>query len=772
MDMTIEQTLQEAIEAHKAGNLQDAEVGYRAVLEIKPNHPDANHNLGVLAVSMNKPEVALPLFKIALETNPNQGQFWISYVDALIKDQQFDNAKSILEQGKKKGLAGERVDRLTQQLTLTVNKQGNKSREEKKQHLVAAPIQTKLTQKQGPSQADIDHFLKRLQKQDHRTAKKLATSITQKFPQHPLGWKMLGVALKQLGELSEAVIANQKAVVLAPTDPEAHYNLSNRLREIGRLEDSVAGYRKATELKPDYVEAHYNLSITLQELGRLEDAEISYKKAIVIKPDYLEAHNNLGITLKAIGRLDEAETSYKKAIAIKPDYAEAHNNLGIMLQELGRLEDAETSYKKVIAIEPAYAEAHNNLGIALKELGRLDEAETSYRKAIAIKPDYAEAHNNLGITLQELSRLEDAETSYKKVIAIEPAFAEAHNNLGITLRELGNLEEAEASYRNAIAIKPEYVEAHGNLGNVLQELGRREEAVNSYRKALDLRPDYTQVNYSLGVLLCEHQQYKQAAQLLKLSNFKNSQSYLLRCLYFLNEQSLFDEQLNYLLKLGESNAMIGSLTSHAAIRYGTVKQNLFCSDPLKYVLTSDLTKQYDFSNTFVRPAITILNSNRTRNRVQEHLINGRQTSGNLFALESDVTHDIKKIIHSEIEKYRNYYKDSEEGLIRNWPIHYSLHGWLVSMKNGGKIRPHMHEHGWISGTVYINVPPKSNADSGNLVVSVGDDEYLSGGDRNSKSIIDVVTGSLCLFPASLIHYTIPFESEEERIVLAFDVLPK
>ena len=44
--------------------------------------------------------------------------------------------------------------------------------------------------------------------------------------------------------------------------------------------------------------------------------------------------------------------------------------------------------------------------------------------------------------------------------------------------------------------------------------------------------------------------------------------------------------------------------------------------------------------------------------------------------------------------------------------------------------------------------------------------------KNPKNIIDVVTGSLALFPASLLHYTIPFESEEERIVLAFDVIPK
>ena len=39
-------------------------------------------------------------------------------------------------------------------------------------------------------------------------------------------------------------------------------------------------------------------------------------------------------------------------------------------------------------------------------------------------------------------------------------------------------------------------------------------------------------------------------------------------------------------------------------------------------------------------------------------------------------------------------------------------------------------------------------------------------------IVNVVTGTFCLFPASLFHYTIPFKSDEERIVLAFDIVPK
>ena len=63
-----------------------------------------------------------------------------------------------------------------------------------------------------------------------------------------------------------------------------------------------------------------------------------------------------------------------------------------------------------------------------------------------------------------------------------------------------------------------------------------------------------------------------------------------------------------------------------------------------------------------------------------------------------------------------HFKDSEEGLIKNWPSDYEIYGWLVSMKSGGKLAAHMHDKGWISGSVYINVPPKVNKDSGNFVV--------------------------------------------------------
>ena len=87
MELTLIQALERGVAAHKAGKLQEAERIYKVILQSQPNHPDANHNLGVLAVSVSKVDAAIPLFKKAVEANPKIEQFWLSYVDALIKQQ-------------------------------------------------------------------------------------------------------------------------------------------------------------------------------------------------------------------------------------------------------------------------------------------------------------------------------------------------------------------------------------------------------------------------------------------------------------------------------------------------------------------------------------------------------------------------------------------------------------------------------------------------------------------------------------------------------------
>ena len=81
------------IEAHKAGQVQEADRLYTAILKAQPKHPDANHNMGVLAVGVGKVQEALPFFKTALEANPATAQFWLSYIDALIKLRKLADAR-------------------------------------------------------------------------------------------------------------------------------------------------------------------------------------------------------------------------------------------------------------------------------------------------------------------------------------------------------------------------------------------------------------------------------------------------------------------------------------------------------------------------------------------------------------------------------------------------------------------------------------------------------------------------------------------------------
>jgi tetratricopeptide (TPR) repeat protein len=115
MELTTEQSLQHGISAHRAGKLEEAEQFYRAVLQSQSAHPDANHNLGLIAVSINKAHVALPFFKTALEANPKIEQFWLSYINALIKEKQFKNAKHLLEQAEKEGFDGKKLHLLFSQ---------------------------------------------------------------------------------------------------------------------------------------------------------------------------------------------------------------------------------------------------------------------------------------------------------------------------------------------------------------------------------------------------------------------------------------------------------------------------------------------------------------------------------------------------------------------------------------------------------------------------------------------------------------------------------
>ena len=280
MELTIEQAMQQGVAAHKEGRFQEAERLYQAILQSQPLHPDANHNLGVLEVSFNKADAALPLFKTALEANPKIEQFWLSYIDALIKEKQFDNARQVIEQGKNHGLTGDKVDALNEHLapitqapkstlpeqnkSLTLSKKRKKLAEQKKQ---------KKAKKQNlktisPSEAEIDNLLQHYQNGEFSDAEKLALSITQEFPKHHFAWTVLAAALTELGRISESLPFFQKSVQLAPRNALAHYNLGTTLAKLGKLEEAAVSYTKASLFQPENPEFYALRGLTPSQIAK------------------------------------------------------------------------------------------------------------------------------------------------------------------------------------------------------------------------------------------------------------------------------------------------------------------------------------------------------------------------------------------------------------------------------------------------------------------------------------------------------------------------
>ena len=413
-----------------------------------------------------------------------------------------------------------------------------------------------------------------------------------------------------------------------------------------------------------------------------------------------------------------------------------------------------------------------NIAVKNHQEGKTDIAKKLYNQVLKIDPNHSQALKNIAIIFINLKDFQKAKECYEKVVEIDPNSTDAYYNLGLIFKELKEYQKAKSCYEKADNIQPNNTIIQTNLGIIFNDLGENQKAKDCYEKAIEIKPNYGDVYYNLGQLLHERGEYhlaenyfKKAIQ-IKPSDIRASNS-LLTNLYKMNNQSILFEELDSIINEGKMNAVIGSICSRSEVKYGVKKENPFCNNPLDYVLKKDLNQKYDFKNVFVKCVNNILKDDSISNRVQKLITNGYQTAGNLFANRDFDTNEIQKIIKIEIEKYRLYFKDSEEGFIKNWPTNYYLNGWLISMKKGGKLSAHMHDLGWLSGSIYINVPQKSDLESGNLVVCIDENENKN---ENKKSI-DVVTGSLCLFPSSLLHYTIPFESEENRIVLAFDMIP-
>ena len=712
MELTIDQALQKGIEAHKARQFQEADKYYTAILEAQPEHPDANHNMGVLAVSVGKVQESILFFETAREANPNIAQFWLSYIDALIKLNRLVDAKAVLYQARGNGAEGDGFDKLERKLLQTAES---------------------LTSQNSSVNTALE--------------------------------------LRESGKFSQAINLLKDELNKFPLDANILALLSHCYILNENIEEAIIQFDKAKNLDPNNALVGWNEVRLLLKKKSVSEALVVARLTNKRFPNDVEGMGVLGSCLRANNELVESLSYLDKAIESKPNYAEALINRGLIHlskeNKVEALEDLEAAHRQKPHVREIW-----DLVIGLKtDFKEFAEAISLLDGMIKIDPGDEKLFVRMALCYQLLADFDLAIVAYKKALLIKPDYAEAYNNMGIALTEQGKLEEAIEAFNKAIIFQPNYADPYNNKANALKNQGKLEEAIQAYDKAMAIKPDNVDALNNTARLFYQTGQYEKAAKLFRKNTSSKGQMWLLKCLYHLDHQSKFCKQLDYLIDQGENNAIIGSYTSRSKIRYGINRENPFCNKPLQYVSKIDLAQKCDFKDIFVKGALKILSEGIVQSRKQNLLMKGSQTSGNVFGQMGPYRNRIQDIIRMEIENYRLRFIDSSEGLITSWPDSYKLDGWIVKMRNGGAIKPHMHDQGWISGSVYINVPPKLKKDSGNLVVCVeSETSKIDEGDYSKN--IDVVTGSLCLFPSSLLHYTIPFEADEDRIVMAFDIVPE
>ena len=305
MTPSVRQLLQQAIAAHNKKNFQEAEKLYRAVLRTYPKNPDANHNLGLLALAVNQPVLALPLLKTALDANRNVERYWIGYINGLSKIKQFEKAKKFIRQGKKQGIILERVHEAYNSLGIALKADG------------------KL-----------------------KEAEEIFRKAISLAPSSHLLHVNLGNTLQELNRIDDAVENFRKAILLKPDFAETYFNLANTLQLAEQYVEAVVVYKQAIDLNPKHVVAFNNLGLALSKLGSLKEAETQYKKALKLMPNYYEAHLNIGNLHYGLQQFEKAEEDYQKAIAIQPNYADAYLNLCELYEKTNKLTDVLSVVKK------------------------------------------------------------------------------------------------------------------------------------------------------------------------------------------------------------------------------------------------------------------------------------------------------------------------------------------------------------------------------------------------------------------------------------------
>ncbi|HEY8084507.1 MAG TPA: 2OG-Fe(II) oxygenase family protein, partial [Methylophilaceae bacterium] len=224
---------------------------------------------------------------------------------------------------------------------------------------------------------------------------------------------------------------------------------------------------------------------------------------------------------------------------------------------------------------------------------------------------------------------------------------------------------------------------------------------------------------------------------------------------------------------GKKSTLLSMLSTHYASNFGVENEYNFCKTPMEFAYHTSIKELAEPDSQLLKDLLEDISHTALAERKQGRLYYGIQSAGNLLKRPEQSFQTLAGLIKDKINEYKARYADSDAELIKSFPAQIEFgSSWYLKMNKGGHLTSHIHEDGWISGCIYLKLPQeKVHETDGAFVYEMDGDDYPRQHDNFPSHIALVQVGDIVLFPSSLFHRTIPFNSNEERICVAFDLKP-
>ena len=177
----------------------------------------------------------------------------------------------------------------------------------------------------------------------------------------PDAWNNLGVIATREGRVDDSVPCFLEALRLNRHHLLSLDNLGNAYRVQKRWDEARRVLERALEVAPQDPEANYSLGMVFAQTDDPKQAYEYLQRALQARPVYPEALNNLGVLYLVTQRRDQAVASFEQCIRAAPAFDQAYLNLARVYALEGARDKARSVLLDLLKQHPDHPQAKQML---------------------------------------------------------------------------------------------------------------------------------------------------------------------------------------------------------------------------------------------------------------------------------------------------------------------------------------------------------------------------------------------------------------------------